>query len=408
VLRPTTGDLSGAVADLGVLVPLTAALVLVNGLDPGSVLLAAGILVLASGVGFGMPFPVQPLKALTALAVAQSLSDEVLHAAGLQIGLLLVVLAVTGLADRLSRIFTKPVIRSLQFGVGILLIASAVKLLWRPPELFEGGPSPSWGLVLAAATVLVVAVAGYRRWYALSAVLLGVGIAVTWVTTSPDVGGARLDVPVFSLPPLSAFGTAFALLVIPQIPLTFGNAVVGVSDLAHEHFGDRARRVTPGRVALSCGAGNVASALIGGMPMCHGSSGLSAHIRLGARTAAMNVLLGTTLVTLGVVFSDQVLALFALLPVWVLAGFLAYAGLRHAMLVLDLRGAALAMAVGAGALGIWTGNLAWTTAVALAVAHAPKLPLFQARSGPAHPGTCTSRPFQRTGDRDRARHTLSR
>jgi hypothetical protein len=43
VTRTITGDVSGALADLGILVPLTAALVVVNGLDVGSVLLIAGL-----------------------------------------------------------------------------------------------------------------------------------------------------------------------------------------------------------------------------------------------------------------------------------------------------------------------------------------------------------------------------
>jgi hypothetical protein len=64
------GEASGAIADLGVLVPLAAALILVNGLDPGAVLLGAGLLVVSAGLFFRIPFPVQPLKALTAVAVA--------------------------------------------------------------------------------------------------------------------------------------------------------------------------------------------------------------------------------------------------------------------------------------------------------------------------------------------------
>jgi sulfate permease, SulP family len=372
-MRPTAGDLSGAVADLGIFVPLAAALVLVNGLDAGSVLLAAGVLVLSAGALFAIPFPVQPLKALTALAVAQTLSPEIIHAAGLQIGLILVVLGVTGLADRLSTIFTKPVIRSLQFAVGALLVVSAWKLVRQPPDLFEQVPSQPVALALAAATLGAVAVAAMRRWYLLSAVLVACGAAASWAVSSPSLGRVELDLPSLSLPPLTAFGTAFVLLVVPQIPLTYGNAVVGVSDLAREHFGAAARRVTPGRVALSCGLGNVAAAVVGGMPMCHGSSGLSAHIRLGARTRSMNVVLGSVFVVLGLVFSEQVLTFFGLLPVWALAGFLAYAGLRHSMLVLDLHGGALAVALGAGLVGIVTGNLAITTAVALVAAHGPGL-----------------------------------
>ncbi len=392
VPRPTTGDVSGAVADLGIFVPLSAALVLVNGLDAGSVLIAAGLLVLVSGAWFRIPFPVQPLKALTALAVAQQLSPDVIHAAGLEVGVVLVLLTLTGLADRLSRVFTKPVIRSLQFGVGTLLVVSAVKLVRKPPAVFEPAPSPGWGLALAALTLVAVGVAARRHWYAVTAVLLAVGTAASWLATRPQLGVVRLHAPDVGLPAWHVFGTAFVLLVIPQLPLTYGNAVVGVSDLAHEQFGPAARRVTPGRVALSCGMGNVVSAVVGGMPMCHGSSGLSAHVRLGARTAGMNLLLGATFLTLGVVFSEQVLTLFGLLPVWGLAGFLAYAGIRHAMLVLDLRGARLAMAVAAGLVGIATGNLAVTTAVALVAEHAPRLRHLRRRSagdtsGPDDPAT---------------------
>jgi SulP family sulfate permease len=371
VTRAITGDVSGALADLGILVPLTAALVVVNGLDVGSVLLLAGLLVVSAGLVFRIPFPVQPLKALTALAVAQRLGPDVIHAAGLEIGIVLMLMSLTGLATLMSKLFTKPVVRALQFGVGWLLVVTAVKLVVNPPAVFVNSPSSRTGLLLAAATVVVVVIAAWRRWYLLSIALVVAGVIVTLLVEQPSFGGPSIDLPTFSIPPWSVFGTAFVLLVIPQIPLTYGNAVVGVSDLAREQFGERARRVSPARVALVCGLGNVASATFGGMPMCHGSSGLSAHVRMGAQTWKMNAMLGGTLITLGVFFSDQVLEMFGLLPVWVLGGFLAYAGIRHAMLVLDLEPIQIALAIAAAAVGIWTSNLAYTTAIALVIAQAP-------------------------------------
>jgi SulP family sulfate permease len=161
--------------------------------------------------------------------------------------------------------------------------------------------------------------------------------------------------------------TAFFLLVIPQLPLTFGNAVVAVTDLSHEYFGPRARRVTPSAVCLSCGVGNVASALLGGMPMCHGAGGLTAHVRLGARTAGMNLLLGSVLACMGLFLAPQVLDILGLLPVWALAAFLAYAGLQHAFLVLDTHGLDFGLAMFAGVLGAVLGNLAVTTALVIGV-----------------------------------------
>jgi sulfate permease, SulP family len=370
--RLWTGEAAGAVADLGVLVPLSAALILVNGLDPGSVLLAAGALTLVSGLVFRIPFPVQPLKALTAVAVAEGVAPEVIRAAGLEIGVVLLLLSFGRFADVIARVFTKPVIRALQFGVGVLLIVTAGKLVAGPPGVFRQRLSSPWPIVLAVAALVVVGVGVRGGRYGVALGILAAGVVGAVVVARPELAPS-FALPRIELPPVAAFASAFFLLVIPQIPLTFGNAVVAVSDLAHEYFGPAALRVNPSRVCLSCGLANVASALIGGMPMCHGAGGLTAHYRLGARTAAMNVMLGSVLLGLGLFFAPQVTAILGLLPAWGLAAFLAYAGLRHAMLVGDLRGSPLIVAVGAGLIGAVLGNLAVTATTVVVFDHGRRL-----------------------------------
>jgi sulfate permease, SulP family len=320
--RPVAGDVSGAFADLGIFIPLSAALVLVNGLSAGMVLVVAGLLVVTAGVRFGIPFPVQPLKALTAVAVARQLPAEVIAAAGLVIGVVLLLVSAGNLADRIARFFSATTVRALQCGVGLLLVLSAVRLALDPPAVFF---------------------------------------------SAPPAGPSLLALQLPGLPSAAAFTTAFVLLVIPQLPLTFGNAVVAVTDVARRTFGPDAAAVTPSRVCRTAGAGNVAAALLGGMPMCHGSSGLTAHRRLGARTAWMNVGLGAGFIGIGVAFGDQAPAVLGQLPPVVLAVLLGYAGVRHALLVADLRGARLALAIGAGLLGAVLGNLAITMAVVMTV-----------------------------------------
>ena len=366
--RTRLGDTTGALADLGVFVPLAAALILVNGLDAGALFVCAGLLVLSAGLAFKIPFPVQPLKALTAVAIARELSPDVIHAAGLELAAFLLVLSIGHVADVVARVFVKPVIRALQLGVGVLLVITAVKLVADPPEVFSAPPSP-WPLILALVAFVGVAVAAHRRSYVLALVLFAGGLIATLAGAQPDLSSPALTLPSVHLPPASAFGTAFVLLVVPQLPLTFGNAVVAVNDLAHEYFGPAARRVTPSRVCLSAGIGNTLSALLGGMPMCHGAGGLTAHVRLGARTARMNLWLGGVFLALGLFFAAQIPVILGVLPVSVLAAFLAYAGLRHTWLVSDLRGGSLAIAVVAGGLGAWYGNLAITAALALALEH---------------------------------------
>jgi SulP family sulfate permease len=367
--RIRLGEVTGAVADLGVMVPLAAALILVNGLDAGAVLVCAGLLVLATGFFFRIPFPVQPLKALTAVAVAQQLSPGVIHAAGLEIAAVLLLLSVRHVADVVARVFTKPVVRALQLGVGVLLVISSIKLVLDPPEIFSGTPPAPWPWILMIAAFVGVVVAARTRHYWVALAVLAVGAAAAATTASSHVGGPSFSLPDLQLPPAAAFASAFFLLVVPQLPLTFGNAVVAVNDLAHEYLGGAASRLSPSRVCLSAGVGNTVSGLLGGMPMCHGAGGLTAHVRLGARSAGMNLLLGASLLLLGLFFGAQILVILGMLPVWGLAAFLAYAGLRHAWLVSDLRGVDLVLAVVAGASGAWFGNLAITAALALLAVH---------------------------------------
>ena len=363
------GEVTGAVADLGVMAPLVTALILVNGLDAGAVLVCAGLLVLATGIVFRIPFPVQPLKALTAVAVAQQLSPGVIHAAGLEIAAVLLLLSVRHVADVVARVFTKPVVRALQLGVGVLLLISSIRLVLNPPEIFSGTPAAPWPWILMITAFAGVVVAARTRhfWVALAVLAAGVAAAVTSAT--PHFGGPSFSLPDVQLPAGGAFASAFFLLVVPQLPLTFGNAVVAVNDLAHEYLGPAASRVSPSRVCLSAGIGNAVSGLLGGMPMCHGAGGLTAHVRLGASSAGMNVLLGALFLLLGLFFAAQIVVLLGMLPVWGLAAFLAYAAFRHAWLVSDLRGVDLVLALVAGALGAWFGNLAITAGLALLVVH---------------------------------------
>jgi hypothetical protein len=333
------------------------------------VLVCAGLLVLASGIVFRIPFPVQPLKALTAVAVAQQLSPDVIHAAGLEIAAVLLLLSVRHVADIVARVFTKPVVRALQLGVGVLLVITSVKLVLEPPTVFAATPAAPWPWILMIAAFAGVVVAARTRHYWVALGVLAAGAVAAVTAASPSVGGPSFTLPDIHIPAAGAFATAFFLLVVPQLPLTFGNAVVAVNDLAHEYLGPAASRVSPSRVCLSAGIGNAVSGVLGGMPMCHGAGGLTAHVRLGARTAGMNVLLGGSLMMLGVFFAAQVPVILGLLPVWGLAAFLAYAGLRHAWLVSDLRGVELALAVVAGGLGALFGNLAITAGLALLVVH---------------------------------------
>src|SRR3990170_4828500 len=202
------GDASGAIADLGVLVPLAAALILVNGLDAGAVFVGAGLLAIGAGAWFRVPFPVQPLKALTAVAVARELSPDVIHAAGLELAGFLLLLSIGHVADAVARVFVKPVVRALQLGVGGLLVITAAKLVLDPPDVFRGTPDSPWPILLGFAALGCVAFAAHRHHYWAALALFGTGVAVTVVTVSPELGAISLRLPKVGLPSWPAYGAA--------------------------------------------------------------------------------------------------------------------------------------------------------------------------------------------------------
>jgi SulP family sulfate permease len=143
--------------------------------------------------------------------------------------------------------------------------------------------------------------------------------------------------------------------VLPQLPLTFANSCLATADAARTYFGAAASRVRPGRLAASLGIANLFSGSIGGMPVCHGAGGLTAHYSHGARTGGAPIALGLSLVAAALAFGSGLGVMLAAFPLSILAGLLAGAGLLHIGLLRDLgRGRGLALAVAVGVLGFAT------------------------------------------------------
>ncbi len=120
-----------------------------------------------------------------------------------------------------------------------------------------------------------------------------------------------------------------ALLALPQLPLTLGNAVIAIREENNRLFPERA--VTENEVAVSTGAMNLGSAVLGGVPMCHGAGGMAGHVAFGARTGGAPIILGTLLLVLALFFSGSVSTLFALFATPVLGVILFLTGAQLAL-----------------------------------------------------------------------------
>ncbi|MFQ6016300.1 MAG: putative sulfate/molybdate transporter [Anaerolineae bacterium] len=372
-LRPFKFDLrelGGALGDLGTLLPLLVALIALNGMNPTAVLLVVGALYIVAGFYYRTPMPVQPLKVVSAIAIALGLSHRVIAAAGLWMGLILLLLAVTGAMNLIAKLFPKPVVRGIQLGLGLMLLKISFSLWSRPQIVINGPPlfvsfanvSFPAGIALAAACGILLILFLRHKWLPSSLVVLGFGTVVGILggslvgLTNVRLGYVPLQV---GLPTREELFAALTLLVIPQLPLTLGNAVVATADVARIYFNRTARRVTHRALLTSMGLTNIVAGLIGSVAVCHGSGGLTAHYRLGARTAGSNLMIGGLCILIGLFLGNSALQIISLVPYPALGALLAYVGLQHALLARDLRQAPdIAIAALIALVTLKVGNLA--------------------------------------------------
>ena len=370
-IRLDRHEVAGGLGDVGLFVPLAVALIAVNGLDATAVFAVAGIAYVATALYFRVPVPVQPLKAFAAAAIALQLDPAVIAAGALTMAAAMLVLSAGGLATWLARHFPTVLVRGIQAAVALLLAKAAVELAQRGS--WEGSPAidpaVSLGLAVAACAVLLALSAGDRRGAVPGTLLvLGAGVAVgLGVGGLPDVDLGP-QAPALAVPDGAAFATALTSLVIAQLPLTFGNSVVATADAERAYFGARARRVLPHRLSASIGASNALAGLTGAMPVCHGAGGVTAHYKLGARTAGATLSVGVLYLALALAFGASLPALLGLLVPGVLAGMLLYVAIQHALLAGSLhRASDRAIAAGVGVVTLASGNLAVGFAAGAAV-----------------------------------------
>jgi MFS superfamily sulfate permease-like transporter len=307
-VRFIQAEFIGAFGDCGILIPILISLVAINGLNPQIVLLTVGLCYIICGFYYKIPISVQPLKVMAVIVIAGELQPSVLSAGGILMGVILLFLAVSGLINQLNLIFSRPIVRGIQFGVGLLLIKASFALIFDEQRDITGSFS----------------------------------------------GISKLAV---SIPDMDDFLRAFFLLVIPQLPLTLGNSIVATQDVAMRYFGDKSKRVTPYSLSIGLGIANILFGLVNSMPVCHGSGGVTAHYSFGARTGVAPVIIGSVCLILGLIFGDGAIKIIKLIPYPVLGIMLCYVGIKHALLVADLRGNELWTASLIGITAFISGNI---------------------------------------------------
>ena len=322
-------ELSGAFGDIGTDLPLIIGMIVAAGLDSASVLIMFGVMQLLTGFVYRIPMPVQPLKAMAAIVIAQNLPGNILYGGGLAIGITMMLLTVTGLIDWLVRVIPKSVIRGVQFGLGLKLASIALKN-YVPADGIPGYWLATIGFVL---TVFLI---GNRRYPpAIFVIILGMVYAFFFkLDAIIVVKSIGFSLPSFYIPTLPDILTGFVVLALPQIPLSLGNSIFATRQMTQDLFPDQSISVR--KISFTYSLINLINPFLSGIPTCHGSGGIAGHYAFGARTGGSVVIYGFLYLLLGFFFSGGFGKVIQVFPLPILGVILLFEGLTLMMLIRDV------------------------------------------------------------------------
>ena len=356
---------AGSFGDLGTFIPFVVAYIAVVKVDPFGILLSFGAAMIVCGLYYQTPFPVQPMKAIGAVAATQAaqtatITPATLYGASLATGVIWLALGLTGTAKYLARLVPRFVVIGIVLGLGMGFMLQGVR-------------SMSDGWIIAAVGLTGTVLLLTNRALPAMFLLLLFGMICGAVRNPGLLQNLLAARPGLRLPGFALGGITWhdlligtTLLALPQLPLTLGNAIIAIREENNRLFPDRA--VGENTVAASTGLMNLASAALGGVPMCHGAGGMAGHVAFGARTGGAPIILGILLVSLAFFFSGSVSALFELVAQPALGVILFLTGAQLALGSCDFskdkgeRFITLAVA----AFSMWNVGLAFLAGLALA------------------------------------------
>ena len=122
-------ELAGSMGDFGTLFPLSIGYIAVCGLNPAGFLVMMGLANIVTGIIYRLPLPIEPMKVLAVVAIAQHWSPSMVYAAGFSMGAVWLLFSITGFINWIARITPQSVTRGIQAALGVLLAVTACKML---------------------------------------------------------------------------------------------------------------------------------------------------------------------------------------------------------------------------------------------------------------------------------------
>jgi len=307
-------EIAGAVGDFGTLIPIVLGMALVSDIRLGPVLLCFSAWYIITGIYYRMPIPVEPMKVIGAVVIAERMSRGTVAASGIVLGVFLLILGFAGGMKAIQKRVPNSVIRGVQMGLAMVLARTAFGFI-----------GADHGIAIICLTIVVVfsILCRFTMIPDISAiVVLLLGLAVGLFRSGlPQIALTGLA-PV-TIPAIGEFLKGGWALALPQLPLTLTNAILATTLLMKDLVN---RDVQPDRLAKSTGLMSLTSSLVGGVPMCHGAGGLAAQYRFGARTGGSNIVSGLILLPIGLFFASP--EFIALIPLGVFGALLAFVAIE--------------------------------------------------------------------------------
>ena len=294
-------ELAGSMGDFGTLFPLAIGYIAVCGLNPAGFLVMMGVANIVTGLLYRLPIPIEPMKVLAVVAIAQHWEPSMVYASGFGMGIVWTVFALIGVMKWIAKVTPDSVIRGIQVALGIILAIEAIKMI------------STWWItgVLSIITGLVL---GRNRYAPAAIVLMALGLVIMLVKGQFNL----VESPRLTLPIITGFSPrevwqSFLQAGFAQIPLTATNAVIATSALIKSYWPEKP--VSESRLSLNMGIMNLILPFFGGMPLCHGAGGLAGQYYFGARTGGANIIEGLIEIAMGLFLAGSIAGLFSVFPV---------------------------------------------------------------------------------------------
>ncbi len=280
-------ETAGALGDYGTLLPIVLGVAIVSDINLSHILFFFAVFYIATGIYYRLPIPVEPMKAMGVVAIAGGLSSAEIAGAGITMGLILLLLGLTGSIEIIKKYIPACIIRGIQLGLALTLMKQAFVFI-----------IDDWQLgLIALLIVLFFTLAPLLDISALVVFALGLSVGIYYYGL-PKI--TLFSMPSIIIPSGLELWRGFINGTIPQLPLTIGNAVLATSLLVKDLLD---RNVPERKLVFSMSIMCLVSTPFGGFPMCHGAGGLAAQYRFGARTGGSNIISGVILLIVAIFFA---------------------------------------------------------------------------------------------------------